>query len=240
MESTDGIGIEMNPQLLCERQQMSTVSRTYLFMPSFLYIAVALSACSSEHGANSDAEIADLPSDSGSADAAEVEPRDSSPEAVLCSAPTLACGPTALCVATYFNCGDYLGECRPRPTECEPPLERWRVCECNREHLSLCEVRKSGQGGRPYLCEPRPEGSTECRPDAGIDACSQAGVCVHSVGSANDSGHCLSVADVCSSGSPIRVCAGTFSTPNAEPTSCWNSPCEAWQSGYRGALVVAE
>lgn len=206
-------------------------------------VMLATIACSSEGREARDSEVEAVDSDTETVDSIGLDSSEdigSLGVGAPCSAPTLACGASGVCVATYFNCGDYLGVCQARPVQCAPPLERWRLCECNHEHESLCAARRAGRGGRGFLCEARPAGSPECLPDLGAGACPDGGVCVHSVGQTEASGHCISLADACISAEQLRVCSASFGASNAELDTCWMSPCEAWQSGYRGALTVPD
>lgn len=158
----------------------------------------------------------------------------------FCSAPTLACGPIAQCVAERFNCGDYLGSCRLRPEVCEEPQTRWRACVCDSEYPSLCAARLSGRGDRGFLCESFDSSLVECSPDDGDVACPNDGVCIYALGPGGHRGQCRSLVDICPESSSLRVCAAHLDLPNNSPSDCWESPCSAWLSGYRGSMALVD
>lgn len=194
-------------------------------------------ADSSGEDAGDSSEAPDA-SDTGDADGSDpadsLDARDGedgvgcSPGCEDCCAAEEFCWPTpaGVCAATE-------GVCRLRPDAC--PTEGspiWRVCGCDgRSWTSACEAYRQGYSGALVFCKPAGEGACDV---TDTSSCEEGSACLTVRCSASGcSGACNTVADICAANHPLyHVCAHDVTE------HCWASPCEAYESGFRGPLVV--
>jgi hypothetical protein len=140
-------------------------------------------------------------------------------------------------------CDEFLGHCAAIPISCndETWLD-WRACLCGGQDFeTACAALLEGNGDRLFLCANEPEAAVQCTV-ADTDACDQDSVCVADTCnySTGCTGFCMTLEAACASSPAARVCESADSSNLGPLSNCWESPCEAWTSGYRGPLAIAE
>ena len=190
-----------------------------------------------------DASVSDADADADAADAGvDAAPGDTvddgTSQVASCSTPSIDdCRDGEMCVESGVGyCGESLGHCAPNPTDCPSTSSLLRGCTCGSQSFeSLCAARQAG-GARVYLCTEATGVScdTASSEDCGDGFC-VARPCLEPP----CEGVCVPLDAACAGGPDERVCA--TSSPGFEAhaalETCWDSVCDAWQDGYRGALA---